>query len=78
MQFLNFTNNTLFSKVVPSKKNSTLFSFPPLLLIDFDFSILLIIVVLVGIITFLAGIAYGIYLNDKITEKETANQLSRS
>ncbi len=77
MHFFNFTSN-LFSKAAAFNKKSPLLSFSAILAIDFDISVLLIFVALVGVITFLAGTAYGIYLNDKISTKNSSNQLSGS
>ncbi len=51
-----------------------LLSISMFLALDFDTSVLFIVVILVGVVTFLAGTAYGIYLNDKISEKQVSNQ----
>ncbi len=72
------THNNCFSKVAKFYKKLPLFSFTAILSVDFDISVLLIFVMLVGVITFLAGTAYGIYLNDKISTKNSTDQLSGS
>lgn len=78
MHFFNFTTNSFFSESITFNKKLPLYSFPCILAVDFDISVLLIFVLLVGVITFLAGTAYGIYLNDKISTKNSSNQLSGS
>lgn len=78
MNFLNFTSKSVLRNLSSTSKKLPLFSFTALLAIDFDISILFIVCLLIGVVTFLAGTAYGIYLNDKISEKEASNQLSRS
>jgi hypothetical protein len=83
MQFSHLTPKRLgvnqffrLKTLLKSASKTSLFSFTMLLALDFDTSILFILVVLVGIITFLAGTAYGIYLNDKISTKQNNRTLS--
>jgi uncharacterized membrane protein len=78
MRFQNFTSKHFPTKATIISKKLSLFSFTGLLAIDFDISILFIVFLLIGVVTFLAGTAYGIYLNNKISEKDASNQLSRS
>lgn len=78
MNFLNFMGKSHISNILSTANKLPLFSFTALFAMDFDISILFIICLLIGVVTFLAGTAYGIYLNDKISEKEARNQLSRS
>ncbi len=78
MSFFNSTSRNFFSRLNVFNKKTPLLSFYGLLAIDFDMSILFLVFLLIGIVTFLAGTAYGIYLNDKISEKQAPNQLSGS
>ena len=52
------------------------FSLGLFLAVGVDASVVLIVMLLVAMITFLAGIAYGIYLNDKISSRKVDNQLT--
>jgi len=78
MSFLNFSSKHFSAKFYSISKKLPFYTFTGLLAIDFDISILFIVSLLIGVVTFLAGIAYGIYLNDKISEKRANNQLSRN
>lgn len=78
MRLSNFTSKHFSTKAILVSKKLPLFSFTGFIAMDFDISILFLVFLLIGTVTFLAGTAYGIYLNDKISEKEARNQLSRS
>jgi hypothetical protein len=67
---------TINKLVLNYLKSPKFFSIGLLLAGGIDASVLLIMMVLVAIITFLAGIAYGIYLNDKMSTKKANNQLT--
>ena len=69
--------STSLNKLVINQRTSPkFFSIGLLLAVGIDASVLLIVMLLVAMVTFLAGIAYGIYLNDKISNKKAANQLN--
>jgi len=78
MRFFSVTSKHPSNQVNVITQKIPFFSFTGLIAIDFDMSILFLVFILVGVVTFLAGTAYGIYLNDKITEKEASNNFSRS
>ena len=66
---------TLKKLVLNQLKSPKFFSIGLLLAGGVDGSVLLVMILLVAMITFLVGIAYGIYLNDKIFNKRADNQL---
>ena len=66
---------TLNKLVLNQLKSPKFFSIGLLLAGGIDGSVLLVMILLVAMITFLVGIAYGIYLNDKIFNKRADNQL---
>ena len=83
MQLLDVTpkrlgNNDFFriKALLKSAKKMPLFNITLLLAMDLDTSTLFILIALVCIIMFLAGTAYGIYLNDKISTRQNNRTLS--
>lgn len=83
MQLLEVTpkrlgNNDFFriKALLQSAKKMPLFNITLLLAMDLDTSTLFILVALISIIVFLAGTAYGIYLNDKISTRQNNRTLS--
>ena len=83
MQLLEVTpkrlgNNDFFriKALLQSAKKMPLFNITLLLAMDLHTSTLFILVALISIIVFLAGTAYGIYLNDKISTRQNNRTLS--